>query len=560
MITDCGSKTCGIPTQDSPNRNIVWQLWTIFTHPHSKCPAWNGFLIAIILVVFGQALHFGFIFYDDFTYTLAKTDKGPVWSYSFLSWAITSMDDGFWAPITKISHRIDTHLFGRQAGGHHAVNLLLHIVNALLLWRFLCRITGGDGLIQFLAVGLFAIHPLRVEPVVWIASRKDLLSTLFLLGMLIKYIDWIQGQNKRDYLWSFCFFILSALSKPISIVFPLFLILLDVLWYKERTLFTFKRIFSYIPFWGVSIFLAVITFHAEQEAIIPVTLTMSEKVSRIIVATALYFLLTFVPIDLHIPYGIAYFPFFGWTGGIPVYHRVDIVITSLLILLVISFLWLLLRKEYRMNVLSLAFFIIPLIPVIGFIPFGHHLIADRFTYVSHIGLCILICTGIGSLKERKYVIFNVLLSVILVILGMVSLSYASQWERGEKLFRNTLRYEPDNYVALCNLGYALIQQGRYTEAIPHLQKAIEVYPYRAGPYNDLAFSYQSLGRYKEALELYKKSLDISANDPEILSNLAFLYMEMGDYKMAKEYAEKALQIKPSLVNAQKILEMVRDKK
>ncbi len=557
MVENCTSNSCIVP--EGRNESLLSNLYYILKNPHSKCLLWNSFLVAIIIVVFGQVVYFDFVYYDDFVYTAGKVDRGNLWSWDFLKWVMTSMDDGFWAPITKISHRLDIHLFGYKAGGHHAINLILHVVNSLLLWRLLCMLTG-DGLVQFLAVCIFAIHPLRVEPVVWIASRKDLLSTLFLLLMLMKYVQWVGEGRKRDYCLSFVFFVASAMSKPVSMVFPLFLPILDFLLLEKGEKISLWKGFLYIPFLIVSIILAIITLHAEQEAIIPISLSLMERLSRMVISTALYFLLTFLPVHLHTPYGTEYFPLFGWTKGVPVYDRIDIVLTSLIIVTLFVVGWVSLRRQYRKNFASLCIFLLPLVPVIGVIPFGHHLIADRFTYASHIGLCLLICITIGGLSKKVYNLFNTILIIIVIVLSGVSILYVPLWERGEKLFRHSLKFEPNNYVALCNLGFALIKQGRCVEAIPHLQKAIEVYPYRAGPYNDLAFAYQSLGRYKEAINLYNKSIEISGEDPEILSNIAFIYYETGNYDLSREYAEKALSINPNLINTKKILELLEDKK
>ncbi len=555
MRIGCETNVCGI--QEKGNKNVFSGILSILKNPSSRCLSWNAFLISIIIVVFGPSIYYDFVYYDDFTYTVAKTDRGNVWTYTFLSWALTSTDDGLWAPVTKISHRIDTHLFGNKAGGHHTVNVILHIINSLILWRLLCRITG-DGLVQFLGVCLFAVHPLRVEPVAWIASRKDLLSSLFLFLMLLKYIDWLKEGRKKDYIISFLLFVFSAMSKPVSVVFPLFLPVIDFMLLKKENLPIKRNLFLYVPFFFISIMLALITIHAEQEAIIPVSLSLEEKLSRIIVATSLYFLLTFFPINLHIPYGIEYYPLSGWTQGVPVYDRIDIVIVSLTVILLSVMVWIFLGKRYKNNFLSLILFVLPLIPVVGFIPFGHHLIADRFTYASHFGLCIFICTLLSGTKGKTYIVLNTFLAVIIVILSVASISfYVPLWERGEKLFRNSLKYEPNNYVALCNLGYSLIRQDRYIESIPHLKKAIEVYPYRAGPYNDLAFVYQSLGRYKESINYYLKSLEISGNDPEIMSNIAVAFFEIGDYESSKKFAENALKVNPGLINAKKILEMMK---
>ncbi|HOV32097.1 MAG TPA: tetratricopeptide repeat protein [Candidatus Hydrogenedens sp.] len=542
----------------------VWsKLKMVISNLHFSSFAWNILLVALIIIVFGQAINFDFIYYDDVTYTLGKVNRGNVWSFQFLSWAIKSTDDGFWAPITKISHRIDTHLFGNNATGHHVINLLLHIINSLLLWRLLCRLTG-EGFIQFLAMCIFAIHPLRVEPVAWIASRKDLLSTLFLFLMLLKYIDWAKTHKKWDYILSLLFFVFAAMSKPVSIVFPLCLPVLDIFFLSNdksewKRINLIQKTSLYIPYFVISILLALITLQAEQEAIIPVSLPVIEKISRIIVATALYFLLSFIPINLHVPYGIEYFPFFGWTQGIPVYRKMDILISSLFILIIVSAFWLLSTRDRKRSIGSLLIFLIPLLPVIGFIPFGHHLIADRFTYPAHIGLSLFICFLLLKPRVNITKFLNLFIICVIVVYSFLSFSYARLWGSGERLFRNTLKYEPNNYVALCNLGYSLILQNRFAESISCLQKAIEVYPLRAGPYNDLAFAYQSLGRYQEAISYYNKSLELEKNDPEILTNIAVLYLELSDYKTAEEYALKAYRIDPNTVNARKVLDIIKNK-
>ena len=551
------------PASHKKEEGILSKFKVVLSKPRCSSLVWNILLVGLIVIVFGQVIRFGFIHYDDVTYTSGKVNRGNVWSFQFLSWAITSTDDGFWAPITKISHRIDTHLFGNNAGGHHTLNLLFHILNSILLWRFLRRLTG-DGFIQFLAVCIFAIHPLRVEPVAWIASRKDLLSTLFFLLMLLKYIDWAQTHKRGDYLLSLLFFAFATMSKPVSIAFPLCLPVLDFFFLSSdkgdrKRINLIQKIFSYIPFFVISLLLGLITLHAEQEAIIPISLPFFEKISRIIVASNLYFLLSFLPIDLHVPYGIEYFPFFGWTQGIPVYERRDILIFSLFILLITSAFWLLSTKDSKKSIGSLFIFLIPLLPVIGFIPFGHHLIADRFTYPAHIGLSLFICLLLSKPRVNLKKSLYLLVICIILVYGFLSFSYTRLWGNSERLFRNTLRYEPDNYVALCNLGYSLILQNRFAESISCLQKAIEVYPLRAGPYNDLAFAYQSLGRYPEALFYYNKSLELEKNDPEILTNIAVLYLELGNYKMAEEYALKACKIDPNTINARKVLNIMKKK-
>jgi len=559
MTQSCGcSPHCTVSNKEN---NIGRNLKTILYNPRVSCPTWNAFLIALIILVFGQVVHFDFVYYDDYVYTVGKINKGNLWSPQFLYWALTSTDDGFWAPLTKISHRVDTHVFGDNAHGHHLINLILHTLNALILWRVLCRLTG-DGLLQFLSVCIFTLHPLRIEPVAWIAGRKDLLSTFFLLLMLHKYMNWKYSRTKSDYLKVLLFFFLSALSKPVSIIFPLFLPVLDflIVGNKEQekdNISLLKQLLLYVPFFIISLFILLITLHAEQEAIVPTgVLSPLQRIRRVIVSSSAYALLTFIPINLHIPSGIEYYPFFTVYKGVPVYDRVQVVIFSLLVLSVVSTFWIFSPKNIKIGVGSFLLFLIPLLPVLGIIPFGHHLIADRFTYSAHIGFSLFLVTLSTRLYGITKRLYNVLLFLLILSFATVTVIKLPVWENGEKLFRNTLKYEPNCYVSYCNIGYSLIKQGRYSEAIPCLKRAIEENPLLAGPYNDLAFAYQSLGRYDDALVYYEKCIQLSGEDPQILSNVAVLYFELGDYEKSKSFAEKALKKNNDIKNAQHILEKI----
>ncbi len=553
----CESVSC---TLEKKGNNISSNLIRILKNPRSTCPTWNGFLIALIIFVFGNSIYFDFVYYDDYTYTIAKSAKGKFYSPTFLKWAITSTDDGFWAPLTKISHQIDTNLFGEKSGWHHFVNLLLHIVNSLLLWRLLALI-NGESLLVFLSTAIFAIHPLRVEPVCWIASRKDLLSTLFLILMLIEFVKYLKSGDSKNYVKSLIYFILSSLSKPISMVFPFFLPLIYFLYKKKITLDEklSSVLIKSIPFLLISILVAIVTLHSEKEAIVPDQfLTISDRLSREMLSLSHYLLLSFLPVDLHTPFGIDYYLFSGQKLGEPVFKNPFYLISFALIFLIFTLGWVLFSQSKTTGLLTYLMFLLPLIPISGVIPFGHHLIADRFTYPSHIALALWLIY-LPRNNERPFkVIYLILLSLILLIFTIYSFNLTSYWQNSETLFRRTLQFEPKSYVGLCNLASSLLRSNRYIEAIPVLQKTTELYPNKYEPYNDLAFAYQQLGRYQDALNNYLKSLQIKPDDPEILSNISALYLEVGDVENAQIFSRKALQINPNLENAQKILNIIEN--
>lgn len=542
--------------------NLITKILNIFRNPKSTCPIWNGFLIALIILIFGNSLSFEFVYYDDYTYTVSKLDKGKFYYPSFLKWAFISTDDGLWAPLTKISHQIDTTLFGENAGWHHAINLILHSINSLLLWKFLV-IIGGESLTSFLSTAIFAIHPLRVEPVCWIASRKDLLSTLFLLLMLIEFLKFLRYNKNRHYLLTLFYYCLSALSKPIAMVFPIHLPLLFLLTLIEEKKNFYKIssiLIKFLPFIGIILFLIFITMHSEKEAIVPREfLTFPERIFRVIVALSHYLLLTFVPLNLHTPFGIDYYLLSGQKFGEPVYKSTNYILLLGILFLALSLIWILLPQDKKNGLITYLMFLVPLLPIAGFIPFGHHLIADRFTYPAHIALSLWLLNITSQNNKVWKTGYNLFLSLILLIFASSSFHLSTYWQNSEKLFSRTLKFEPNSYVGLCNLASSYLRKERYHEAIPLLQKTIELYPHKAEPYNDLGYAYQRLGRYQESLNYYMKSLQIDPDDAEIMSNISALYFDMNDLDNAKKFAQNALQINPHLENPMKILVLIKER-
>ncbi|MCX8063803.1 MAG: tetratricopeptide repeat protein [Candidatus Hydrogenedentes bacterium] len=552
---NCSSKSCNI---NGDSKSILSHLLNILKNPRSTCPTWNGFLIALIIIVFSKSVYFEFVHYDDHTYTISKSNKGKFYSLSFIKWAFTSTDDGLWAPLTKFSHQIDTNLFGENASWHHAINIILHTINCILLWKFLTMLIG-EGFTTFLSTAIFAIHPLRVEPVCWIASRKDLLSTFFLLLMLIEFLKYISSGKHFHYLFAVLYYFLSALSKPVAMVFPLFLPLTWLL--SKRGTKNTSRITLLLlksaPFFIIAFVLMLITIYSEERAIVPREfLSISDRALGSIISLGHYLLLTFVPVELHIPFGIDYYLFSGQKFGEPVFKNITYALYFGLVFFIFSSIWVLFTGNIKAGLVTLLMFLVPLLPVAGFVPFGHHLIADRFTYPSHIAFSLWLTT-ISQTKNKIFKIsYNTFLTLILITYAIESYHLSSYWQNSETLFRRTLKFEPNSYVGLCNLASSFLRKNRYYEAIPILQKTIELYPQRAEPYNDLAYAYQRLGRFKEALNFYMKSIRLKPNDAEVISNISALFLETGDLNNAKKFAQNALKINPHLENAKKILKLI----
>lgn len=522
------------------------------------------FLFIITIATFFPTINHEFINYDDQQYVTENSMVIKGVTYEGFLWAFDNIDAGSWYPLTWLSHMLDCQIYGLFPGGHHFSSVLLHSINALLLFFLLKKMTGTS-MPSFLVAAIFAVHPFHVEPVAWVSSRKDVLSTFFWLLTMISYTYYTLYGGVKRYLLVLFFFILGLMSKPMLITLPFILLTMDY-WPLSRltleklnndgeqphtyieSLTKFKSytigklIVEKIPFFLISLIIIVITFIAQKkyEAVVSLeTLPISSRISNIIVSYGCYIYKSILPVKFSVHYPF-HMPLPLWQVAI-----------SLFILIVISCIAIRSRRIHPYLIVGWFWFIVTLIPVIGFIQIGSQTMADRYSYVPLVGLSIMFSWVLynlfGTLNLKK--IFPILIIFIIFILNVLTIAQLKHWQNGKSLFEHAVNMDNNNLRAHYNLGYAYAISGRPEDAIQHFNSALKDEKLRHEAYYNLGNAYQSLGLYEKAIFHYKAAL---ANNPDYYSaalNLGSIYYYLHKYNEAIDYYLYVLQINPNHAGA-----------
>jgi hypothetical protein len=470
-----------------------------------------------------------FINYDDPEYITNNyyVQQGLQWSA--IRWAFTAGYASNWHPLTWISHMLDCQLFGMNPHAHHSVNLAFHILNAVLLLLLLERMTGQMWRSAVVA-GLFALHPLHVESVAWISERKDVLSAFFFMLTLGAYVRYVEEskvhspQSKVFYSLSLLAFACGLMSKPMLVTLPFLLLLIDF-WplarfsisdLKTRRTVWVRLVLEKVPFFILSIAASVVTFLVQRSggAVQPFeTLPFSLRAANAIVACVKYLAKSVWPADLA--------PFY------PYPDHVSILQISLAVAAIagLTALVLVLADKRPCVAVGWLWFLGSLVPVIGLVQVGGQSMADRYTYIPSIGLFIALVWGIRGRfpPSRDTAVWAGIASgIVLLGLGALTRVQAGYWKNSETLFRHALAVTGDNPVMQSYLGGVLVDEGKTTEGIVHLQEALRLNPAYAQAHGKLALAFDIQGRIPEALLEYHAALKWQPNLTEAQNNLAWL--------------------------------------
>ena len=479
-------------------------------------------LLLIIVVVFGQVIGFEFVDYDDPIYVHnLYVSQGLTWEG--IRWAFVRIDQNFFMPLTWISHMVDVELFGHNPAGHHAVNLLLHTINTLLVFGWLVRVTGSPYKSAF-AAALFAIHPLRVETVAWVADRKDLLAMLFALLSLESYRKYVNSGGRRDYMRVTLFYILALLSKPVMVVLPCVLLLLDI-WPHSRvvsgkgvSVAWTGLIKEKLPWFGISVLFVWLGYKGQA------AVTTLASLDALSLGTRL----ANFPVIL-----MKYLGFVLWPSGLTafypaVFQQVPLWQTAgaLLVLVGITAFGIWQWRRFPYFIAGWLWFLGALLPMSGLIKLGHHEMADRYTYFPLVGLCILIAWGMADLlksRERLAKFAPATVAGLLVVLMAVTWNQTRIWKNSVTLFQHAVDHTERNDFAHTNLGFALMRRGEMEESIVHFKKALEYNPRQVMAHLNLAKAYRNLDRPQEAILAYNHILQVQPNHVVVHFELGKLY-------------------------------------
>jgi len=436
-----------------------------------------------------------------------------------------------------------------NAGSHHLTNVLFHIINTLLLFIVLKRMSNALWQSAFVAA-LFALHPLHVESVAWVAERKDVLSTFFWMLTMWGYVRYVERPGANRYLLVVLFFIFGLMAKPMVVTLPLVLLLLDY-WPLKRFQFGQsgggRLVLEKLPLLALSAVSGVVTYFAQQSGGAVESLSvhpLTVRVANAFVSYTAYMGKMICPFHLAVLY--PYPPTFPWWQ----------VAGACLLLVTVSLLAICAVKRRPYLAVGWLWYVGTLVPVIGLVQVGSQAMADRYTYVPLIGLFIMIVWGVPELVARwrhRKTALAIKAAMFLSILTATTLLQVRYWTNSITLFEHAIHATTDNSVAHYNLGVALANQERITDAIEHFSEALQINPEYAKAHNNLGNALDLQGRTNEAIDHYLQAMRIKPSLAGPHFNLAGILTKQRRIDEAIDHYLQALRINPSLAEAHNYL-------
>ena len=498
-------------------------------------------LVAAIIAVYWPVYKYDFVRYDDGAYITNNANIKSGLNWKSVCWAFTTGYQGNWYPVTWVSHIIDYQLFKDWAGGYHITNILFHILNTLILFYVLMRMTGTVWPSAFVAAA-FALHPLHVESVAWIAERKDVLSTFFWLLTMWAYIRYAENPKFKWYLATFVLFILGLMSKPMLVTVPFVLLLLDF-WPLERRI-SWRLLIEKIPFFICSIASSIVTFFVQQNSKAVVALStfgFKVRIGNAIVSYITYVTKMIWPSQLAVLY--------PHPGG--ELSPTKVIIYGLLLIL-ISIYFISLAKRYRFPAVGWFWYLGTLVPVIGLVQVGAQAIADRYTYMTLTGLFIIIAWGAKEFIPKWRYKNVILISLAVIVSTAWALTASRQlryWENSLTLFEHTLQITKNNSIILCGYASSLANLNRFDQAIECFNKSLKIKPDLAEAYDGLGLTLEKTGKVSEAIEQFRLAIKYKPDFIMAYNNLAVALRKQGRNEEAVDCLEQALKLKPDFIKA-----------
>lgn len=486
------------------------------------------------LVVFWQSADHEFVNFDDELYVTRNSHVQAGLTYQGLVWALTTTHVGNWHPLTWLSHMLDCELYGLNPGGHHFTNLLLHIANTLLLFMVLKRMTGALRRSAFVAA-LFALHPLHVESVAWVAERKDVLSTFFWMLTMGVYVRYVERPGLNRYLLVLLSFALGLMAKPMLVTLPFVLLLLDywplgrfqfrqssddsnsqshesINFSNQRSLI-FRLVLEKAPFFALAAVSGVVTFFVQQGGGAVRSLYVFPLDIRI--ANAMVSYVSYIE-KMIWPHHLAVF--YPHPGMLPMWQ----IAGAGLLLVCISVLVVRAARRHPYLLTGWLWYLGTLVPVIGLVQVGSHAMADRYTYVPLIGLFIMIAWGSCDISERwryRKIVLAISTGVLLCASMISTGSQVRYWQNSVALFEHTLDVTANNWLAHNNMGIALARRGKFDEAIAHYSETLRIKPDYAPAYSNLGIVFAVQEKAEEAIAHFRKALQINPDYTAARKNL-----------------------------------------
>jgi Flp pilus assembly protein TadD len=535
-------------------------------------------LTVITLAIFWQVHQYDFVNIDDDEYVKGNYHVQSGMTLDGISWAFSTNAAGFWHPLTWLSFMFDYQIHGLNAGGYHITNLILHILSTLLLFWLFNRMTGAIWKSAFVAA-LFAFHPLHVEPVAWIANRRDVLSVFFWMLTLCLYVYYTEKPVIKRYLLVVFCFVCALMSKPIVITLPLILILMDY-WPLARLqskkigaditnilpittdkgaqkgnisspmdqqlsktkfagIIPLWQLWEKTPFFVLSAAFSITTL-SSWSAGSQSDVSMVCRLSNATVAFVIYLEKMFWPHNLHLLY-----PF---SAQIPLRQ----VLGAFLLILFISVAVIAMVKRLPYLFVGWLWYAITFLPSIGITPHGIYWMHDHYSYLPSIGISIMLGWGIpvlfSSSNMGRKILFPAGIAVC-AILAAVSWQQCGYWKNSIELFSHAVNVKNDNALLHDQLGLALFEKSKDKAALYHFNKAIVIQPLLYSAYHNRGAVYLKHGQYQQALDDFSKTIALNPNYIKAYNNRANIYAKTGQYELAVEDFSEAIRRSPNYISA-----------
>jgi protein O-mannosyl-transferase len=496
-----------------------------------RLPAILAFLLVIgTVAVYWPARQFEFINYDDQDYVYANPTVMKGLTAEGVKWAFTTGFMANWHPLTWLSHMLDCELWGVNSGAHHMMNVVFHAAATVALFFALLRMTRAPGRSAMVAA-LFALHPLHVGSVAWVAERKDVLSGLFWMLTMWAYVWYTERPGAWRYLLVAVTFALGLMAKSMLVTLPCALLLLDY-WPLKRGL----RWLEKVPLFALSVAASVVTLIVQRAggAVYDFAkeLSLGARIANALVAYVSYLGKTLLPENLAVIY--------PHPGHWPAWQVVGAaVILVLITMAVIAF-----AKPRPYLAMGWFWFLGTLVPVIGLVQVGEQYMADRYSYIPLVGIFIALVWWISdvlaTVPQRKVAIsFAALVVLAMCVVG--TRRQLGYWENSVKLFARTLELTTDNPTAQYNLAQALSVRGYLKQSVPHYEEALRVRPNYPEALNNLGFTRALLGQLVEATNYYEKVLKVAPRSASAHLNYGFALLNLGKPEEAATRFQTALK-------------------
>ncbi len=532
-------------------------------------------LLAAAAVAYSGLARNDFISVDDETYL---TNNPPVLaglSWRGVRWAFTTFHASNWHPLTWLSLMAGCDLFGTWPAAHHCVNELLHLANVALLFFLLLRMTDRLAPSAFVA-GVFALHPVHVESVAWLAERKDVLSACFFLLTLHAYVSYVRKPSWRRMPLIIALYALGLLSKPMLVTTPFVLLLLDY-WPLRRItgsvgcasahrlfpstkktsnrcaeahITMAKLVLEKIPLFVLAIACCIVTLLAQRHAMVDMrAVPIGLRIENAIFAIPRYMLNAIWPTRLYFGYPLR--------PEIPTQE----VLVSALLLIAITIAVVSLRRRFPPLVVGWFWFVGMLVPVLGIIQVGGVAMADRYMYLPMIGLSTAIAFSVDSIVIKQNVrrAIGALASIALIGLGVLTWIQVGYWMNSVTLFAHSLQLNSDNFIVEHNYARALLMAGKGNEAIDRYRQLVTRYPQHVTGWKSLAMALVAKGDLDEASRAIGPALDLDMTDPEIPFLAAFIAMKQNRTDDAIALYRRTLALQENIVAHYELSQLLRER-